>query len=393
MNVIEKILSDDAQKFIHDHEHEDEKKLLLKYKEIFGIPFHHIAAQLNGRKKARTKIPTYYNQLGIIYPPVVNLEQSSSEETARYKSELISRINIADLTGGFGIDSYFFSRKAKQVFYIEPNTELFNIAKHNHSQLHATNIHHNNTTAEEFLNNTTDKLDVIYLDPSRRAQGNQRTHALADTEPNVLNLSEQLFNRANTIIIKASPMLDIPLVLSELNFVKDVHVVAVLNECKELLFICEKGYTGEATIHAINLKSNHPEFSFSFSEEKNAVAPFTEPDVYIYEPNAAILKAGAFRLIANRYQLNKLHPSTHLYTLATLKSDFPGRVFKIKSIIKPETVDLVLPDRKANVIVRNYSTSPDVLKKKLRIHDGGEDYVLAFSTPKKKHCVLATRVH
>ncbi len=396
------LLSSDVQSFIHQHENDDVKQLVLKHKLIHGVASNIIADQLNGRRKAKEKLPTLYHTKGIAYPPGVNVEQSSSEQTAKYKASIFSQQdeelknkNLVDLTGGFGVDSYFFSKVFKEVLYVEQNESLLEISKHNHQQLGADSIKYHNTTAEAFLAKPEHTFDFAYIDPSRRAAGNQKVYSLSDCEPNIIQLQEVIFEKADYLLIKASPLFDIQQGLKELKFVQKVFVVSVDNECKEVLFLCMKNFTGEPKIVASNILSSNriDSFSFLFSGERSIEASFSEPLSYLYEPNASILKAGAFKTIGNEFKIGKLHPSTHLYTSDQLVEKFPGRIFKVEAFVKadPKTLKEFFPEGKANITTRNYPLSIEELKKKTGLKDGGEKFLIGFSGMKTKFLVVASR--
>ena len=395
--MIKALLHPEVQQFILDHEQDDEKNLILKHRAIQGVPIGTIADQLSGRRKAKTKIPLYYNAPKIVYPPGLNLEQSSSEKTAEFKSRILSSTlgendKIADLTGGFGIDSLFLSRVFKSVDYVEPTQIVLEIAKHNHSILGVNNIEYHHTAAENFVHSSSEKFDCMFIDPSRRDKSNKKLFKLADCEPNVPQLLSNFFQKTDAVFLKTSPLLDIQQGIRELVHVERVWVVSVNNECKELLFFCHNKFEGKPLITAINLQSSQSDFNFSFEEEKESQSKFSVPLSYLYEPNASILKAGAFKLIGENFSLFKLHPSTHLYTSHELKDDFPGRIFKINSFIKPDAKNSDLFSEKANVLTRNYPLSPEELKKKLKVKDGGTSYVIGFSGERQKFVVIADRL-
>jgi hypothetical protein len=410
LGVLKNLLTSEVQEFIRDHQLDDERQLVLKHKSIAGVPSSFIADQIAGRRKAKDKLPTYYNSEGIIYPHGINLEQTSSEQTARFKCALISQLNLppsrgtvqrqrfgqgVDLTGGFGIDTYFLSQVFHQFHYIEPNTGLLEMACHNHNTLGAVNIEYHNASAEEFLDQLTQQVDFIFIDPSRRSQ-NKKVFTLSDSEPDIVVLQKKIFSKTDVLLIKASPLLDIKLGLKELDSVKKVWVVSVENEVRELLFLCEKNFSAEPVIEAVNLPRNgSPEsFDFLFSEEAMVAVQFADPLIYLYEPNASILKAGAFKMISKQFNLLKLQTNTHLYTSNTLVENFPGRIFKVEALVKPDpkTIKEFFPDKKANVSTRNYPLSVDELKKKTGISDGGDKYLLAFSGVSKKFLCVATRI-
>ncbi|MBX2964947.1 MAG: hypothetical protein KF845_02290 [Cyclobacteriaceae bacterium] len=399
--MISTLSSEAIQQYILDHEGDDEQKLALGKKDISGVPPAVIAGQIKGKRKAKEKLPRWYNTPGIVYPPSINLEQCSSQATAQFKAELIQKTLIknlsacADLTGGFGVDSFFFSTVCREVHYIEPHHELLTLTKHNHERLGAGNIFHYNTTAEIFLQRSAEKFDFIYIDPSRRNKANKKVFKFSECEPDVTKLTAQLFEKTNYLLVKASPLIDIQQGLLGLPRVRAVYVVSVDSECKEVLFLCEASFNDEPVIHAVNIVSNSvQQFSFKRADEKNTEATFSEPLTYLYEPNASLLKAGAFKIICETFCVDKLHTNTHLYTSHELKPDFPGRVFKIISTIKPNPKEATqfFPDRKANVITRNYPLMAEALKKKMKLNDGGERYLLAFSSLKGKEVVVADGV-
>lgn len=395
--MIEQLVQKEIQQFILEHEQDDEKQLVLKYKTIFGIPTGLIAEQIQARRKAKTKLPLYYKSINIIYPPGLNVEQSSSEKTARFKSEILKALPqhkvLADLTGGFGIDSFFLSKLFDKLYHIEANYELQQIALHNHSVLKTTNITYVNTKAEDFINTKKEKLDCVFIDPSRRAAG-QKVFRLADCEPNAVALLPSIFGLSNYVLVKTSPLLDIHQGIAELRSVEKVWVVSVDNECKELLFLCNKMFAGEPEIIAVNLTDKtQDDFKFTFSVEKSSESTFSDPLTFIYEPNASILKAGAFKAIGSVFNLSKIQSNTHLYTSTKLISNFPGRVFKIlESVKEGKIVKEIFSEGKANIITRNYPLGTEQLKKKLKLNDGGELYLLAFSGQKKKFIIAANRI-
>jgi 16S rRNA G966 N2-methylase RsmD len=399
--VISHIASEVVQQYIFDHEHEDERKLALSKKEILGVPPAVLAEQIRGRKKAKEKLPSYYRTRGIVYPPGINLEQCSSEQTAAFKASIIQRhlgiklTSCADLTGGFGIDSLFFSKICNTVHAVDPNESLLEIAKHNHMLLGATNIFCHHKTAEDFLLQHESRFDFIYIDPSRRGNANQRVFKFSECEPNVVDLLGQLLKKSDVVLVKASPLVDITQGLQELPHAQHVYVVSVNNECKEVLFLCTSNPEHEPVIHAVNLVHEvvH-EFSFSLTEEKQSTPSISAPLTYLYEPNASVLKAGAFKLVAIRFNVHKVHVNTHLYTSDVLVHDFPGRIFKVEAIVKPDAKSIkpYLPEERANVITRNYPLTADALRKKLGLKDGGNKYVLGFTGINQKYVLVADRL-
>ncbi|GCC51066.1 SAM-dependent methyltransferase [Chryseotalea sanaruensis] len=394
------LLKEEVRSFIRQHERDDPRTIALLSNKVSGINSSELAAQIAGRQKAKNKIQTYYALDTIIYPPSLNLEQSSSETTARFKAAILKELGItkdktiADLSGGFGIDTFFFSKVFKRVIHVEPNDGLQEIAQHNHKALGTDNILYVNKTAEAFLVAPEESFDVAYVDPSRRIE-NRKVFALTDCEPNIPSLQNKIFEHSKFLILKAAPLLDISAGIKGLPFVKKVIVISVDNECKELLFICEHVFVEEPIINAVNIqRKEYASFSFKQSQEQDIKLTYAEPAAYLYEPNASILKSGGFKSIAQSFGVAKLAVSTHLYTADVLVADFPGRIFKIDHITKPEPklVHSLIHDKKANVITRNYPLSAEGLKKKLKLNDGGNHYVLAFSSSRQKYVTLCTRI-
>lgn len=377
------------------------RALSLQFDSVEGIPFARIAEQIAGRQKAKPKLPQYYATEGIVYPPAVNLQQSSSERTAKFKADLLTTVGLsryqlcADLTGGFGVDSFYLSGLFDNLHFAEPDTGLLRLARHNHERLGRRNIIYYNTDAASFLASTDIQFDLVYIDPSRRAGGKDKTIELTSYAPDVRTLTAFIPHRARHLLIKASPMLDIQRGIRVLPDVSRVTVVSVNNEVRELLFFCDPGHSGEPLLEAVDLiKEKRSGFIFSRSEEKDAAVVYASPLKYLYEPAASILKAGAFKLVAFRFGLHKLHPNTHVYTSDKLVEDFPGRVFEIKAVagrMSPEFRGF-FADGKANVIVRNYPLSSDQLRAKAGLLDGGNDYLIGLGTGIGKVIVAATRL-
>ncbi len=394
-NQLQSVLKKEIQDFIYLYEQLDENKLILSQRELNSVPTTLIAHQITGRRKAKYKLPTWYATPQIVYPTSLNLEQSSSEATAEYKRQFLlrhisKRVKAIDLTGGFGIDTFFFSKIFDHVDYIERNKELLAIAQHNHQQLDATNISYHACDAEEMISEST-HWDFIYIDPSRRDEQSKKLVRLADTQPNVVELLTALLEKTDYILIKTSPLLDIQAALRELKFVKTVTVLSVDNECKELLFFTNKNSGPPPTIEAVNIvsASQHQLFEFKLEEEANAIVSFSDPLTFIYEPNASILKAGAFKSIAQKFSLTKLSKSTHLYTSSHLFENFPGRSFKVIKLQPNESDFAAIPHRQINVTTRNYPLSPEEIKKKYKLKDGGEQFLIGCSGVNKKFLVLA----
>jgi hypothetical protein len=398
--LIEKILSPVVQEFIRKNAHVDVNALLLKQQDIDGVPSGIIANQIEGRKKAHDKIPLYYNTTSIVYPPVLNLEQSSSEITAQFKNQILDeylpdKSSVVDLTGGFGIDSFFFHKVFKKVTTVEPDPTLLEICAHNHRVLGARNIQYENLRAEIFIKETHEDFSLVFIDPSRRNKSLKRVYTFSECEPDITKLHSQVFSLARFLLIKASPLLDIHQGIKDLAYVKCVFVVAVENECKEILFLSERNFKEQPIISAVNLTGNgFSRFDFTTLNEENTSVDYSDPQDYLYEPNAAIMKAGAFKLIAKEYGIHKLHPNTHLYTSTNILNGFPGRIFKIVAFVKPRpsSVQPYFQNNKANVSVRNYPMTVLELRQATGLKDGGENYLIGCSGLGKKFLVVAHRL-
>jgi hypothetical protein len=387
-------MPDEWIQYLLEHEHDDPIKILLSKKSIHGYPAEFIANQLDCRKRAKEKLPSWYANPEIVYPPKQNLEQCSSETSAKIKSDFVyafkSNETLIDLTGGFGVDSFFFSNIFKKVIHVEPAETLCQLAKENHERLGARNIEYVNQSAEKFLNDSPGRGDWIYIDPSRKSEGKKLVR-LTDCSPDVTQLLPSMWAKSSRILVKTAPLLDIKEGLKQLPNTANVLVVSIHNDCKEVLFHLQEDFHDEPEIHCINIQSSTPEsFVFRFGDELEIRSALGDPQKFIYEPNASILKAGAFKKIGQAFGLSKLAVNTHLYTSKEKIEQFPGRVFKILGDISAQAQ--LLPEAKVNIISRNHPLSPDEIKKKYKLKDGGDRYVLALSGEKKKYLLVADRL-
>ncbi|WP_313790387.1 THUMP-like domain-containing protein [Flagellimonas okinawensis] len=355
--------------------------VLLHSPHFEGVSAKELATQIEAKKKCRDKLPTWYQSQHIYYPNKLNIEQTSSEGTAAYKAGIVKGETLADLTGGFGVDSYFFSKRMERVIHCEIDPELSGIAGHNFKVLGRENIHCIAKDGLEYLRESSLLFDWIYVDPSRRNDKKGKVFLLADCLPDLPDNLELLFEKTRHVLVKTSPLLDIKMGIEELGHVKEVHVVALDNEVKELLFVLEKGYTGSIAIRTVNLsKDGKDTFDFEMESERAEKVSYGEPLSFLYEPNAAILKSGGFRSVANRYGLVKLHQHSHLYT-AERPIDFPGRRFRIRQVLPYSKKSLkALGASKANITVRNFPVPVAELRKKHKIKDGGERYLFFTKT-------------
>lgn len=378
MNI--SILNTEVQKFIIENLQSHIPSLLLKGTSFSGIETREIIEQIEAKKRCKTKLPTWYNSEKIYYPNKLNIEQTSSELTAKYKSELIEGDSIIDLTGGFGVDCFYFSKRFKTVEHCEINKTLSKIVNHNNQQLNIQNIKTIPQDGIEYLKDSSRTYDWIYIDPSRRHDSKGKVFFLKDCLPNVPEHLDMFFKHSENIMIKTSPLLDLSAGIGELKHVKTIHIVAVNNEVKELLWILENRFEGDIQIETVNIKKQDVDyFSFDLENEKTLESKYSLPLNYLYEPNSSILKAGAFNSISNQLNIFKIHKHSHLYTSNSL-IDFPGRIFKIENII-PYNKKVIknLSLKKANITTRNFPETVQELRKKLKISDGGNLY-LFFTT-------------
>lgn len=384
------ILTQEFQDYLKIIEQEDFKSIGLKKSLFDGISSAEIAQQLKGIQVAKYKFPTLYSTKNIYFPPSINLEQASSEAAANYKSSLVKGKTLIDLTAGFGIDTMAFAKNFEKVYHIEQNPELSEIVQHN-AQILAPNLETYTGTFQSFFEtNPESKFDVIYLDPARR-NSSGRKFILEDLEPNILEWMPTFFEKSNKIIIKLSPLLDITSTLQQIDSISEIHIVALKNEVKDFLLIIDKNCsTKNPLIKAINLESNQPEFSFNFEDEYNSNANFGTVQQYIYEPNVAILKTGAFKLLSEKFNLHKLHQNTHLYTSNELLNEFPGKIYSVEKHINHPKKEII--KSKANLLVKNYNQAIDVVKKKFKITDGGETTLIFTQSIDGFHILKTSRV-
>ncbi len=369
------LLNPEIQKFITSNLDANSTQLALQKNPFPNIDWKQIIIQIVGKQKAKDKLPSWYLAENILYPSKISLEQTSSEKTANYKASLVSGKHLIDLTGGFGVDDFYFSKKVKQITHCEINEKLSQIVAHNFSQLNVTNCDFMLGDSTPILKDLNQEFDWIYIDPSRRNDAKGKVFMLKDCAPNVPELMDYYFNYSDNIMVKTAPILDITAGLSELKNVKEIHIVAVDNEVKELLWIIEKNYRNEITLKAINLLKNSTDIFETTFPEKESLVTFSLPKKYLYEPNSAIMKSGAFNTVASHYSLDKLHPNSHLYTSDILIA-FPGRIFEIEKAIPYHKTEMktLLMDKKANVTIRNFSETVENIRKKWKIKEGGNLY-------------------
>jgi 16S rRNA G966 N2-methylase RsmD len=380
--------------FIENNISTDISSLLFKNHYFKDLSIQEIIEQIEAKKRCERKLKTWYNCNNIYYPNKLNIEQTSSEITAKYKTRIVNGNSIIDLSGGFGVDCFYFSKTIKNVTHCEINKKLSKIAEHNFKQLGAHNVTTIANDGIEYLNNSSNKFDCVYIDPSRRDDHKGKVFLLSDCKPNIIKHLDEIFTKTSKILIKTSPLLDITNIINELNFVKEIHIIAVKNEVKELLILLEKNYIDLVSVKTNNI-INKKEDTFSFCiENRKRDATYSFPKKYLYEPNAAILKSGGFNHISTLFKINKLHQHSHLYT-SDIIIEFPGRIFNIIETLPYNKKDLRkrFKNRKINVSTRNFPKKVDLLRNELKLLNGGELYLI-FTTNinNKKIAILCEKI-
>lgn len=390
---MEKLLHPEIQAFIAANTGADVNTLALAGNPFPGTDWKAILNQIAARTKAKDKLPTWFSAKDIIWPEKTSVEQTSSETTAAYKSNLISGKSLIDLTGGFGVDDFYFSKKVEWVVHCEINPELSAIARHNFRQLNAANIECRPGDGNEILKGLNRKFDWIYIDPSRRNDAKGKVFMLKDCLPNVPENIDDYFSAAGKILIKVSPLLDIAAGLSELRHVKTVRVVAVRNEVKELLWELKKDYSGPIAIKAVDL-SKETKTGFEYTWDAAYDAAYSRPMDYLYEPNAAIMKSGGFDAVSSIFGVGKLHRHSHLYTSGKPIDNFPGRIFSIVERMPYNKAEMKkIAGTKANVTVRNFPESVESLRKKWKLADGGDRfYFFTTDVDNEKIVLLCAKI-
>ena len=444
-----------TQDFIRQHQDDDVRQLAFlgsKYPEV-DMPF--ALDQIRGRKMARVKLPRWASLEGIIYPPHISMEQCSSESTALYKAELAARllglpasssgtemkaeneIEFVDLTGGFGVDfSYIAARLGVKSMYVERQAHLCEAAKENFERLGLKNAIVKNGDGIEVLHSFLPKKDdaastddslgitydqsrsllktklglkLIFIDPARRDDAGNKVVSLKDCTPDVTVLQEEMLSKADYVIIKLSPMLDWHRAISELSHVREVHIISVNNECKELLLVLSARNMGDMKAssadgevkHAGNLRIYCVNDAQSFvcdeldmeSSPVRIAPPVLEEMQYLYEPNASLMKAGCFGVLSDRYDARMLSKNSHLFVSMESIEDFPGRSFRIIAISffnKKELKRHLSGITKANIATRNFPLSVAELRKRLKLKDGGETYIFATTLSDESHVLVIT---
>ena len=403
--------------FVNAHLNDDVNKLALsKFPEDIDKQF--VIRQIQARQLLKKKLPSWSENNELLFPRRLSLEQCSSELTARYKSflttnphestrkisadsrELVDENNtLVDLTGGMGVDTSFLSDNFDETIYVESQEELCELARHNFKVL-GKNITVINEKAEDFLERCPE-VDCVYLDPARRDEYGRKMVSLHDCSPDAAELQDLLLKKAKTVMIKLSPMLDIDIIKKELKSIKEIHVVAVKNECKEVLVVLSRQVAESLSHQDIQLitKDLREDWNFTFTEDEEQEARWTLADSigkYLYEPGVACMKAACFKLLSQRFNLNKLHRNSHLYTSDELVADFPGRIFEVIGVfpfdkkIKNNCSQLTAQSSKASIAVRNFPLTAEQLRKQLAFKDGDDFYIFGTTTKGDKKVVIVT---
>lgn len=376
-----KSVGDNVQQFINANLNTDLHSLLLKKSPFPDVSMQEIVQQIKGKQVAQKKFPFLLKD-GIIFPPQLNLEQSSSDKTAVYKSKILEGKKFIDLTSGFGIDAYYLSENFDDITLVEQNPELLQIVEHNWTVL-GKKAKFINQRLENFLSENTEDFDVVYLDPARRDHQKNKVFLLEDLSPNILEIQEKLLSVSQQVVIKLSPLIDLKYLVSVLKNISRIDIIAVKNDVKEIVVFLSKENSESIQCHCINLESGESDFQFQFGEEENAFAEYAEPEKFIYIPNNTLLKAGIFNLISEKFNLKKLHPNSHIYTSNKRIDSFPGRIFEMEVIDGKQ----IKKKGQFNIISKNYPLKPEEVKKKYGLKDGGNDYLI-FTQSKKGKLIL-----
>ena len=399
-------INDDTRKYIDTHRNDDVRQLALSSKKDSAVDMTFALSQIAGWQTARAKLPEWAEKPQIIYPHHLSMEQCSSASTAHYKVSVVKRLlsggvmsagSMADITGGFGVDFSYLSRQFASSTYVEMQQHLCDIAGHNFRELGLTGTEVICGNGEDVLQ-TIKPQDFIYLDPARRDANGGRTYAIEDCTPNVIALNDLLLEKAEVVMVKLSPMLDWRKAIMALHVVSEVHIVSVDNECKELLIVLTHKETlmDDVRVYCVN---NDQVLSFALGEEQQASAVLAgeitdevqHDNLYLFEPNASVMKAGCFSLLCEKYGVSKIGKNSNLFLSCDETDSFPGRRFLITAVSSMNKKEL----RKAldgvtcaNVAVRNFPLTAQELRKRLKLKDGGSHYIFGTTDSANRHILL-----
>ncbi|WP_221393387.1 THUMP-like domain-containing protein [Dyadobacter sp. NIV53] len=383
--------------FIRQHKQDDVNQLILKSGQFKGIDVKKLAGQILSRQKALKKLPEWSANDALIFPPALSVEQCSSEATARYKSGIISGKSLIDITGGMGVDSYYLSKNFGKTQYYEQQEEVAETAAYNFKILQAENIEVHQVDSLAALEKVNIQANWIYADPARRGLNKEKVVRLSDCTPDIVANLDLLLKTAPDILLKTSPLLDIDLAVKELKYVKEVHITGYDNECKELLFHISRDHHSNDFLLKVRILNSAgvvlQSLDFNRNTERNSEISYSYPLSYLYEPHAAVLKAGAFKIPGSLYQVKKLAASSHLYTSDKHIINFPGRTFEIIGVCKPDIQEILtyIKENKANLTLRNFPAKIHDLRKKWRLKDGGDFYLFATTLSDNKKVIIITK--
>lgn len=393
-------LNDNFFAYVKKNMGNDAMRLRLKRQSDVDFPIDLAITQIEARnRRLEQKLPSWTACDKVVFPSLLSTEQCSSEDAARNKQQLVVGDTLCDLTGGLGVDLFFMSQQVKQAVYIEQNELYSQCAEHNFAQLGLQHIAVINSSCESFLQQSSQTFDTIYIDPARRSKTQERVYALADCEPNVLLLLDTILQRCKRLIIKLSPMVDIALLQQELQRPCSINVVSVNNECKEILAIIDSqvrptSTPQDTTVVCSLLKKGRAPQEYCFDLCQEAALPHSiahEVQAFLYEPDAAIMKAGVFKSISERFGAPKLNKSSHLYTAERVIENFPGRGFQVIETL-PFSSSLCKKFASqypaCNITTRNFPLAANELRKKLRVKDGGDIYLFATTNHDNKHILI-----
>lgn len=384
--------------YVRQHANDDVRQLALRGCKTPEVDLQQALQQIAGRQTAGKKLPSWAEHEDILYPPHLSMEQCSSEQTARYKQSVCQALTekpetLTDLTGGFGVDFSFLAPLFQKSTYVEQQEHLCQLARHNFNVL--------GLNSEVVCANSTDYLQqmpkstVIFLDPARRNEHGGRTYDISDCTPDVLSLRDQLLQKADFVMLKLSPMLDWRKAVNDLGeqWIKEVHIVSVQNECKELLVVLTSQLSALSSLHLFCVNDDHVFEASTHTSQLSVLSSHLSPlpSQYLYEPNASIMKAGCFDELASRLSVSQIASNSHLFVSDRLIEDFPGRRFHIKAISslnKKELKEKVLLLGKANIAVRNFPQTVAELRKRLKLSDGGEHYIFATTLADGNHVLI-----
>ena len=376
--------------FIRQHANEDVRQLAFLGKKYPEVDLAYALDQIAGRQKARVKIPSWAAIDGITYPPHLSMEQCSSEQTARYKAQIAGKGDrIVDLTAGFGVDMAFMAEGFSEAIHIEQMEQLCAISSANYEVLGLNHIKVVNGNGVDYLH-TLDHADLIFIDPARRDEHGARTYGIADCTPNVLEIIDEMLEKAPRVMIKLSPMLDWQKAAADIGRVSQVHIVSVANECKELLLVVERD-SKPLQIFCVN---DNQVFSYNSADEIGNFVPLASESQYLYEPNASVMKAGCFQLLSAHFGISQPDKNSHLFLSDKPIADFPGRGFSVERIStmnKKELKTALAGITQANIATRNFPLSVAELRKRLKLKDGGDTYIFATTSAQKGHLLIVCR--